>query len=92
VATTLHEKSTADDRRAGDGPVMVVVATRTIIVFVAVALAALLLLALVYAARSVLIQLTVAIVLAMAVEPAVRARRVSAVSAGAARVGYGSDP
>jgi predicted PurR-regulated permease PerM len=51
---------------------MVALATRTIVVFVAVALAALLLLALVYAARSVLIQLTVAIVLAMAVEPAVQ--------------------
>jgi predicted PurR-regulated permease PerM len=52
---------------------VVTVATRTIVVFVAVVLASLLTLTLVWAARSVLVQLTVAIVLAMAVEPAVQA-------------------
>jgi predicted PurR-regulated permease PerM len=50
---------------------VVAVATRTIVVFVAVAIAAGLALTLVYAARSVLVQLTVAVVLAMAIEPVV---------------------
>lgn len=48
-------------------------APRTIVLFVIVAISALLLLALVYAARVVLTQLTVAVVLAMAAEPLVEA-------------------
>ena len=58
---------------AGERPVAVTVATRTIVVFVLVVLSAFLALTLVYEARSVLIQLVVAVVLAMAVEPAVQA-------------------
>jgi predicted PurR-regulated permease PerM len=50
---------------------VVAVATRTIVVFVVVAIAAGLALTLVYAARGVLVQLTVAVVLAMAIEPVV---------------------
>jgi predicted PurR-regulated permease PerM len=49
----------------------VALAPRTIVLFVTVAIGALLLLTLVYAARRVLIQLTVAVVLAMAAEPVV---------------------
>ena len=51
----------------------VAVTTRTIVLFVAVALGALVLLALAYAARSILTQFVVAIVLAMAAEPLVQA-------------------
>jgi predicted PurR-regulated permease PerM len=50
----------------------VAIAPRTIITFVVVVLVALLLLALAYSARVVLIRLVVAVVLAMALEPAVR--------------------
>jgi predicted PurR-regulated permease PerM len=50
---------------------VVAVATRTIVVFVAVAIAAGLALTLAYAARGVLVQLIVAVVLAMAIEPVV---------------------
>jgi predicted PurR-regulated permease PerM len=57
---------------SADRPVAVTVATRTIVVFVLVVLSAFLVLALVYEARSVLVQLVVAVVLAMAVEPAVQ--------------------
>jgi predicted PurR-regulated permease PerM len=77
VATTLHERRPTDERApvvdSASGPVVVAVATRTIVVFVGVALASLLLMALLFAARSILVQLTVAVVLAMAVEPVVRA-------------------
>ncbi|MFL5953791.1 MAG: AI-2E family transporter [Gaiellaceae bacterium] len=48
------------------------VTSRTIVLFVGVVVASVLLLAVVYAARAVLLQLTVAIVLAMAAEPLVR--------------------
>ena len=58
---------------AAQGPFVVSVTTRTIVLFIAAALASLLALALVYAARTVLVQLTVAIVLAMAIEPVVEA-------------------
>ena len=50
----------------------VVVAPRTLVLFVAVSLGAVLLLAFVYAARGILIQLLVAVVLAMALEPFVQ--------------------
>jgi predicted PurR-regulated permease PerM len=50
----------------------VVVAPRTIVTLVVVSLAAVLLLALVFAARGILVQLLVAVVLAMALEPAVQ--------------------
>jgi predicted PurR-regulated permease PerM len=53
-------------------PAQVVVATRTIVIFVAVALGAALLVLFTYAVRGILIQLVVAIVLAMALEPLVR--------------------
>jgi predicted PurR-regulated permease PerM len=52
--------------------VVVAVAPRTIILFVSVAIGSLLLLLAAYVARTVLIQLTVAIVLAMAAEPLVQ--------------------
>jgi predicted PurR-regulated permease PerM len=57
--------------RAREAPTLVAVAPRTILLFVIVAIGALLLLALVYVARVVLTQLTVAVVLAMAAEPVV---------------------
>ena len=60
-------------RRTVDGPVVVTVAPRTIVVAIVLAVASLLVLALLYAARSVLIELVVAFVLAMAAEPAVTA-------------------
>jgi predicted PurR-regulated permease PerM len=53
-------------------PLAVAIAPRTIVVFVAVALGALLLLAAAYAVRTILIQLVVAIVLALACEPVVQ--------------------
>jgi predicted PurR-regulated permease PerM len=52
-------------------PLAVAIAPRTIVVFVAVALGALLLLAGAYAVRTILIELVVAIVLALAAEPVV---------------------
>jgi predicted PurR-regulated permease PerM len=58
--------------RPRDAPVLVAVTSRTIVVFVGVAIGTLLLLAAAYAARAVLLQLTVAIVLAMAAEPLVQ--------------------
>jgi len=54
-------------------PMPVTVAPRTVVLFVGVALGALVLLALAYAARSILAQFVVAIVLAMAAEPLVQA-------------------
>src|SRR5262249_5617310 len=54
-------------------PAQVVVAPPTLLALVAVSLGGVLLLALVYAARGVLVQLVVAIVLAMALDPLVRA-------------------
>jgi predicted PurR-regulated permease PerM len=54
-------------------PTLVAVAPRTIVTSVGLTIGALLLLAAAYTARTVLIQLTVAIVLAMAAEPLVRA-------------------
>jgi predicted PurR-regulated permease PerM len=56
-----------------DPPTTVSLAPRTVLLFVGVALGSLLLLAAVYAARTVLVQLVVAIVLAMAAEPLVQA-------------------
>jgi predicted PurR-regulated permease PerM len=53
--------------------VPVAITARTIAIFVAVALAGVLLLVFAYAARTVLVQLVVAIVLALAAEPLVRA-------------------
>jgi predicted PurR-regulated permease PerM len=52
---------------------LVALAPRTIVVFVGVAVGSVLLLAVAYAARAVLLQLTVAAVLAMAAEPLVQA-------------------
>jgi predicted PurR-regulated permease PerM len=57
---------------AADKAPQVVVAPRTIAMFVVISLGAVLLLALAYAARGILIQLVVAVVLAMALEPAVQ--------------------
>lgn len=54
-------------------PVAVSLAPRTIVLFVAVALGALLLLAVAFAVRDLLVQLVVAIVLALAAEPVVQA-------------------
>ena len=48
-----------------------VIAPRTIVTFVVISLGAVLLVALVYAARGILVELLVAIFLAMALEPAV---------------------
>jgi predicted PurR-regulated permease PerM len=59
--------------RGPQPPVVVAVATRTMVVFVAVAIGSLLALALVWSARGVLVQLIVAVVLAMAIEPVVQA-------------------
>ena len=75
--TAPNREHVANGRRhvavgAADRPVAVTVATRTIVVFVLVVLSAFFALALVYEARSVLVQLVVAVVLAMAVEPAVQ--------------------
>jgi predicted PurR-regulated permease PerM len=68
-------------------PVQVVVATRTIVIFVAVAIVAALLVAFTFAARAILIQLVVAIVLAMALEPLVRALQKRGVKRRGAAVG-----
>jgi predicted PurR-regulated permease PerM len=57
---------------ATDKPPQVVIAPRTLVTLVVVALGAVLLLALAYAARTILIQLLVAVVLAMALEPFVQ--------------------
>jgi predicted PurR-regulated permease PerM len=57
---------------AGKPGAPITIAPRSVILFVGVALVSLLLLALVYAARAVLVQLVVAIVLAMATEPLVQ--------------------
>ncbi len=62
----------------------IVVAPRTIVTFVAVALGAALLAAFTYAARAIVIQLVVAIVLAMALEPFVRMLERRGVRPGAA--------
>jgi predicted PurR-regulated permease PerM len=75
---TAHDPDVARERRSRPArvrktPTLVAVAPRTIVLFVIVAIGALLLLALLYAARVVLIQLTVAVVLAMAAEPLVEA-------------------
>jgi predicted PurR-regulated permease PerM len=51
----------------------VVVAPRTLVTFVAVSLSGVLLLALAYASRRILVQLAIAVVLAMALEPLVQA-------------------
>ena len=54
-------------------PAQVVVAPRTLVTLVAVSLGGILLVTLTYAARGILVQLVVAIVLAMALEPFVQA-------------------
>jgi predicted PurR-regulated permease PerM len=54
------------------GPSVVALAPRTVVLFVTVAIGALLLLALLYSARHVLVQLVVAVVLALALEPIVK--------------------
>src|SRR5262245_56580793 len=65
-------------RRATSGagpdpaPEQVVVAPRTLVILVAVALGGVLLVALAYATRGILVQLVVAVVLAMALEPLVQ--------------------
>jgi predicted PurR-regulated permease PerM len=56
-----------------DAPLTVTIAPRTVILFVAVALGSILLLAVAYAARNVLVELIVSIVLALASEPLVQA-------------------
>jgi predicted PurR-regulated permease PerM len=65
----------APPRRAPEGPppLAVSLAPRTIVLFVAVSLGALLFLAAAYAVRDLLVQLVVAVVLALAAEPVVRA-------------------
>ncbi len=55
-----------------DGPRQIVIAPRTIAALVVTAVGALLLLRFVFAARAILIQLVVAVILAMALEPFVR--------------------
>jgi predicted PurR-regulated permease PerM len=60
-----------DDGKVGE-PVSVTIPARTIALFVGIALGSVLLLALAYAARSILLQLVAAIVLAMAAEPLVQ--------------------
>lgn len=65
-------------------PIPVTIAPRTVLLFVGVALAAILLLALVYAARAVLVQLVVSIVLAVAAEPLVQALQRRGLGRGAA--------
>ena len=67
-----------------DTPVAVSIAPRTVLLFVGIALGSLLLLAVVYAARTVLVQLVVAIVLAMAAEPLVQALQRRGLRRGAA--------
>jgi predicted PurR-regulated permease PerM len=57
---------------ATEGSLQVAIAPRTLVTLVSVSLGAVLLLALVYAARAVLIQLIVAVMLAMALEPFVQ--------------------
>jgi predicted PurR-regulated permease PerM len=54
-------------------PTQITIAVRTIVLFVAIAFGSFLLLAFVYAARAVLVQFVVAIVLALAAEPLVQA-------------------
>jgi hypothetical protein len=60
------------------GPSVVALAPRTVVLFVAVAIGALLLLALLYSARHVLVQLVVAVVLALALEPIVKGSNAAA--------------
>jgi predicted PurR-regulated permease PerM len=62
----------APQTEATDKTPQVVIASRTLVTLVGVSLGAVLLLALVYAARTILIQLLVAVVLAMALEPFVQ--------------------
>jgi predicted PurR-regulated permease PerM len=69
VTTEAQHARPREVRRA---PTRVSVAPRTIVLFVAVALGGIVLLAAAYATRTILIQLTLAIVLAMAAEPLVR--------------------
>jgi predicted PurR-regulated permease PerM len=59
--------------RRSEEPTLVAVAPRTIVFFIGLAVGTFLVLAIAYTARAVLVQLTVAIVLAMAAEPLVRA-------------------
>jgi predicted PurR-regulated permease PerM len=71
--TTLgpsRAEATRDDQVPSSA--QVVVAPRTLVTFVAVSLAGVLVVALLYAARGILIQLLVAVVLAMALEPFVQ--------------------
>ena len=69
-----RDASGPNTRIAGpDPPTTVSIAPRTVLLFVGVALGSLLLLAVVYAARTVLVQLVVAVVLALAAEPLVQA-------------------
>jgi predicted PurR-regulated permease PerM len=62
----------AKTSRRSEAPTLVAIAPRTIVLFIGLAIGTLLLLAVAYTARAVLTQLTVAIVLAMALEPLVR--------------------
>jgi len=74
--TTLEHTSSrahSKDSTRRDAPVAVTIAPRTVILFVAVALGSVVLLAVAYAARNVLVELVVSIVLALAAEPLVRA-------------------
>ena len=75
MTTAEHTGPRAETRPPGsrDAPVAVTVAPRTVLLIVAVGLGAVLLLAAVYAARTVLVELIVSIVLALAAEPLVRA-------------------
>jgi predicted PurR-regulated permease PerM len=80
-----HDASGPRSRVAGPNPpITVSIAPRTVLLFVGVALGSLLLLAVVYAARTVLVQLVVAIVLALAAEPLVQALERRGLGRGAA--------
>jgi predicted PurR-regulated permease PerM len=87
VATNAHVEHSsgpsAGDPNAGPS-IAVAIAPRTVVLFVAVALGSLLLLAAAYAARTVLVQLVVAIVLALAAEPLVQALQRRGLRRGAA--------
>jgi predicted PurR-regulated permease PerM len=71
VAASSEHKNTTS--KQAETPTVVAIAPRTIVVFLGLAVGTLLVLAFAYTARPVLIQLTIAIVLAMAAEPLVQA-------------------
>jgi predicted PurR-regulated permease PerM len=82
TSTTRGRSGRMADRRA-DQPV-VAIATRTIVIFVAVVVTAILALTVTWAARTVVVELVMAIVLAMAAEPFVQIFERRGLSRGAA--------